>query len=76
MDSQSPSPSTELSTPSPPTPTAEHAIVVLARIGVSGGMALYASTHGAPWWVAPAVAACIALPAQATAIIELVRGRR
>lgn len=47
----------------------------LARVLVSGGGALYVSTHGAPWWVAPAVLACVALPAQASAIIDLVKRR-
>ncbi|HET6283883.1 MAG TPA: hypothetical protein VFH73_23210 [Polyangia bacterium] len=49
----------------------------LARILVAGaGAVSLMGDQRVPWWIPPAIFACIALPAKAGEVIEMVRGRR
>jgi len=63
--------------PSSPTPPTEPAVVALARVLVTGGGAVYLAHAGTiPAWGVLVVLGCIAVPAQAGAIIDVIRGRR
>lgn len=72
-----PSSSRELSTPTSPTPPAEASVVGLARVLVAGaGAFALLGDPRVPWWIPPAIIACIALPTKAGEVIDLVRGKR
>lgn len=70
-----PSPSSASADPGRPPP--EHPAVVICRVLVTGGGAVYLAATGViPGWGVLVVLGCLAMPAQAGAILDIVRGRR